>query len=66
MRLPLKSAPLAPGFSWTGFYLGVDVGYAWGSDSTTEYLTGTNTLTGLIWDYSQAGAVGGLFVAANY
>src|SRR6266436_3889050 len=55
MRLPVKAIPL-PFFSWTGFYIGADVGYAWGRDSTTEYFTATNTLTGLKWNYAPRGA----------
>ena len=66
LRLPLKAPPLPPFFSWSGFYAGADVGYAWGRDSTTEYLTGTNTLTGLKWNYSPSGAVGGLYAGGNY
>src|SRR5664279_5856293 len=65
MRVKAPPLPL-PIFSWTGFYLGGDVGYAWGRDTTTEYFTGTNTLTGLRWDYAPKGAIGGLFAGANY
>ena len=30
--MPLKAAPMAPppAWSWTGFYLGANVGYGWG------------------------------------
>lgn len=66
LRLPVKAPPMLPIYSWTGFYVGADVGYAWGRDSTTEYFTGTNTLTGLKWDYAPAGAVGGLYAGGNY
>jgi outer membrane immunogenic protein len=66
LRLPVKAPPHYPAFSWTGFYLGADVGYAWGRDTTTEYLTGTNTFTGLKWDYAPKGAVGGVYTGGNY
>src|SRR5712691_89379 len=29
---PISAAP-APGYNWTGLYLGVNLGYGWGSDS---------------------------------
>jgi outer membrane immunogenic protein len=64
--LPVKASPPLPIFSWSGFYAGADIGYGWGRDSTTEYLTGTNTLTGLRWDYKPKGALGGLFAGYNY
>jgi len=68
MPFPVK-APIAMPmtmFSWTGFYIGGQVGYAWGRDSTTEYFTGTNTLTGIGWNYPVSGVVGGLYAGANY
>jgi hypothetical protein len=61
---PVKAVAPFPVYSWTGVYVGADVGYAWGHDGTTEYLTGTNVLTGLKWDYAPRGAVGGLFAGA--
>jgi outer membrane immunogenic protein len=63
---PVKASPLVRVFSWTGFYVGADIGYAWGRDSTTEYFTATNTLTGLKWDYDLKGVTGGLFAGGNY
>ena len=66
LGFPAKAVPPLPIFSWTGLYVGADVGYAWGHDSTTEYFTATNTLTGLKWDYAPKGAVGGLYAGGNY
>jgi outer membrane immunogenic protein len=66
LKLPAKAPPWSPIFSWTGFYAGAGVGYAWGRDTTTEYLTGTNIFTGLKWDYAPKGAVGGLYAGGNY
>jgi outer membrane immunogenic protein len=34
LRMPVKAAPMAaPAYAWSGFYAGVDVGYAFGSDN---------------------------------
>ncbi|MGB8400281.1 outer membrane protein [Bradyrhizobium sp.] len=66
LGLPVRAPPPLPIFSWTGFYVGADIGYGWGRDSTTEYFTGTNTLTGLRWEYKPKGVLGGLFAGYNY
>lgn len=66
LRLPVKAPPPSPIFSWTGFYVGAEVGYAWGRDTTAEFLTGTNTFTGLRWDYKPKGVLGGVFAGYNY
>lgn len=35
--MPLKAPPApAPIFSWTGFYIGADVGGAWGSENVAS------------------------------
>jgi hypothetical protein len=44
--LPVKAVPPLPIFSWTGVYVGADVGCAGEHDSMIEYPTGTKTLTG--------------------
>lgn len=47
--MPLKAPPL-PIWSWTGFYVGGNVGYSWGRDATTftESSTSTTVLTDLL------------------
>jgi outer membrane immunogenic protein len=37
--MPLKAPPLAPVFTWTGLYLGVDAGYGWNSASGSSFCT---------------------------
>jgi outer membrane immunogenic protein len=66
LPIAMKAPPPVPGFSWTGFYVGADVGYAWGKDSTSEYFTGTNTFTGFKWNYNANSFVGGLYAGGNY
>ncbi len=53
-------------FTWTGFYIGGQIGYAWGSDRTTEFFTQTGAPTGLTWAYSPDGVVGGVHAGFNY
>jgi opacity protein-like surface antigen len=65
LAMPMKAPPPLPVFCWTGFYIGADVGYAWG-DTTTEYLTATNTFTGFNPSYKINSAVGGLYGGYNY
>jgi hypothetical protein len=64
--MPIKAPPPLPIFSWTGFYIGADAGYAWGKDTTTEYLTATNTFTGFNPAYNINSALGGLYAGYNY
>jgi outer membrane immunogenic protein len=40
--MPVKAAPMAPppvAYNWTGFYIGVNIGGAWGSSSTNSPIT---------------------------
>jgi outer membrane immunogenic protein len=45
---PYTKAPIIvdPGYNWTGFYIGGNVGYSWGRSSTTQ--TFSDTLTGAV------------------
>lgn len=66
----MKSPPLVPGFSWTGFYVGVNAGSGWGS--TTEDLTGLtvgpfNVIGNqAMGNFSSAGFLGGAQAGFNY
>ena len=47
MRMPVKAPPIVdPPFSWTGFYVGGNVGYSWGRARTdqSDVLTSTPSL----------------------
>jgi outer membrane immunogenic protein len=61
---PYTKAPVIvdPGYNWTGFYIGGNVGYSWGRSSTTEAFT--DALTGTILSAATAkfdlnGVIGG-------
>ena len=47
--LPTKAAPyvaIAPVFSWTGFYVGGNIGYSWGNASGDATVTTVTHFTG--------------------
>jgi outer membrane immunogenic protein len=73
--LPLKAAPMAtPSYSWTGFYVGGNVGGGWGSDNNINYVSdpagsglffaagGTPNVTSI----NTSGAVGGGQLGYNW
>lgn len=53
-------APYAPMYSWTGFYLGANLGGAWASGTLTDNLTGAS-ITG-----NNSGVIGGGTVGYNW
>lgn len=63
--LPMPPA-LPKAYSWTGFYAGVQGGYAWGSDYTKEYLTATWQYIGLTNYFKPEGSVYGVHAGANH
>jgi len=63
VKAPVYKAPPPP-FNWTGWYLGVNAGYVWGSAKTTD-VTGYN-LAGSDISYHPNGFQGGGQVGYNY
>lgn len=63
----LPPAPLLPAYySWTGFYVGAQLGYAWGSDRTRPFDTATRIPTGGDFRYSNDSVLGGGHAGFNY
>jgi outer membrane immunogenic protein len=57
--MPLKAAApiIDPGFNWTGFYIGLNVGYGWGRTSTGPATPGDAATDTLLNDASEFGGV---------
>jgi outer membrane immunogenic protein len=70
--LPMKAAPApVPYYSWSGFYLGGNIGYSVGSDRSqaTVNFTGANPSTNLPGGdtaVTPAGAIGGVQIGYNW
>ncbi|MEJ0052601.1 MAG: outer membrane protein [Methylovirgula sp.] len=58
---PVYAPPPPPAFSWSGVYLGGQVGYGWGTTHFVDNTAGVG-LNGL----SQSGVVGGAHIGYNY
>ena len=58
--LDFNAVPLPPPVIWRGFYLGGNVGGAWGSSSVSDNLTSTS------FDRDNNGFIGGVQVGYNY
>jgi outer membrane immunogenic protein len=59
-----KAPVVAPVFSWTGFYIGADGGYAWGNSSgTLANRTGTDPVP---YSFNANGPLAGGFAGGNY
>lgn len=53
-------------YNWSGFYVGGVIGYNWGEDRTTEYVTATGTPRNIFFDYTTQGVSGGLKAGINF
>ncbi len=66
--LPSRKAPAAapyvamPIFTWTGFYVGADIGGGWANDAARN----TTPVPNLRFPYNGSGVVGGLYAGYNY
>jgi outer membrane immunogenic protein len=62
-----KPAPLmtVPAFTWTGFYVGGQIGYTRGKDITKEFFTSPYFFVGLQNRFNPTGMTGGLHAGAN-
>jgi outer membrane immunogenic protein len=58
---PVYTPPPPPAFTWSGVYIGGQVGYGWGTSNVYDQSTG-NAASGL----SQSGVVGGAHIGYNY
>jgi outer membrane immunogenic protein len=58
-QAPPVEAPIVPLFTWTGLYLGGQIGYGWGTDTLTVYPAGFGT------NFTPNGVVGGAHVGYN-
>ena len=56
---PPVYAPAIPLFTWTGLYLGGQIGYAWGTDTLTVFPFGFGT------NFTPNGVVGGAHIGYN-
>jgi outer membrane immunogenic protein len=65
-RFKAPPQPVAPIYSWTGLYLGGQVGYASGRDDLYEYFTVGGAFTGFEQHYKAVGVTGGVFGGGNY
>lgn len=63
----LPSAPALPAlFSWTGVYVGGQIGYSWGADKTQELLTAGRIPLGVEFDYHPSSFMAGAHAGFNY
>jgi len=59
-------APPPPVFSWNGAYVGGQVGYAWGTTTTSSFVTAAPGISVAGPSHDNSGVVGGGHVGYNY
>lgn len=70
-RMPPRAAPAytpapPPPLLWNGFYLGGQIGYAWGRSHAQQFVTATGVPTGFNPTFNTDGVVGGAHLGYNY
>lgn len=65
-----KAPPLSPAYNWTGFYAGVNAGYAW-EDPSVSYTPNNAVIAGggssyPVGSWNNSGALGGLQAGYNW
>lgn len=68
LRMPVKAppAPIAQVFSWTGFYIGGEVGWGESRTDTVRNVGNNNFPAGFTGTFDQSGVLGGGVLGANY
>jgi outer membrane immunogenic protein len=68
--IPMKSAapvPYAAAYNWTGLYVGIQAGGAWGTEQTTDITGTTSVPPGFVGGSTDlSGALGGFYGGYNY
>ena len=72
VRGPVQPAMVAPVFSWTGFYIGANVGYGWGDTDRVALFTNFSDMDGILggvqggFNYQFAGTPFVIGIEADY
>jgi len=64
-RAPAPVIAAVPLFTWTGFYVGAQAGYAWGENETSLFFDGAAVDTDGLGDFDNDGFVGGVHAGYN-
>jgi len=64
-KAPVAYAPAALAYSWTGFYVGGQLGYGWVDDRTSEFVTATGAYNNFTKVMKLDGVFGGLHAGYN-
>jgi len=62
---PAPVIAAAPVFTWTGFYIGAQAGYAWGENETSLFFDGAAVDIGGLGDFDNDGFIGGVHAGYN-
>jgi outer membrane immunogenic protein len=65
-RAPVAYIPAAPMFSWTGFYIGGNIGAGWGQGNVVDSLFGVNFTNGNSASFLGGGQVGGNYQFGSF